>query len=94
MAAYLAHESASEGVLAETTGLIVQIDFPERCPTLLQDVDDFLLSRNAARVQAALLTLRQLFKCYELKSRDTDKTLATDDIDAGLEHRRQLLESI
>lgn len=89
-----ARASAVEGILAETMRWLVLLDFPSRWPTLLQEVSNFLSSGDAARVHAALLSLRQLVKCYEFKSRDPSKLVLTDANDAGLAHPRQPLESI
>lgn len=89
-----ARASSVEGVLAETTRWLVLLDFPARWPSLLNDVSEYLASPDPPRVHAALVALRQTVKCYEFKSRDPNKLLATDPNDVGLQHPRQPLDEI
>ncbi|CAN8073310.1 unnamed protein product [Agarophyton chilense] len=83
-----------EGVLAETTRWLIVTDFPSKWPSLYSSIGDYLSSGDSARVHAALIALRQLVKCYEFKSRDPNKLLASDPNDVGLLHPRQPLETI
>lgn len=83
-----------ESVLAETTRWLILLDFPSRWPTLLPNISEFLSSGDSSRVHAALITMRQLAKCYEFRSRDPSKLSTTDPNDAGLAHPREPLETL